>query len=90
MGHVGRFAQRALDFVVVAVADEHQGIPLLGKFDGLEVHFGYKRAGGVNHLEVAAFAALANGGRDAMGAVDDALAVGHVVDLVDEDRALFR
>ena len=90
VGYIGRLAQRALDFVVVAVADEHQRIPLLGEFDGLKVHLGYKRAGGVDHLEVAAFAALADGRRNAVRRVDHALAVGHVVDLVDKDRAFFR
>ena len=50
MSYVGRFAQCALDFVVVAVADKHQRIALLGELYGLKVHFGDKRAGGVNHL----------------------------------------
>ncbi len=53
LGHVRRFAQRAFDFVVVAMADEHQRIALLGKLDRLDVDLGYQRAGGVNHLEVA-------------------------------------
>ena len=32
-----RFAQGALDFIVVAVADEDQRIALTGEFDGLDV-----------------------------------------------------
>ena len=72
------------------MADQHQRIALLGKFDRLNVDLGDQRAGGVNHLEIAAFAALAHRRRNAVGRVDDALAVRHVVDLVDKDRALFR
>src|ERR1035441_2688718 len=90
MSYVGRLAQRTLDFVVVAVTDQHQRVALLGELDGLKMDLGDKRAGGVNDPEIAASAALTNRGRHAMGAVDDALAVGHVVDLVDKNCALFR
>ena len=90
MGYVGRFAERAFDFIVVAMADEHQRIALAGKLDGFKMDFGDQRAGGVDHLEIAAFAAFANRRRNAVGTVDDALAVGHIVDVVDEDCALFR
>ena len=75
---------------MVAVADEHQRIALLGEFDGLNMDLGDQRAGGVDDLETAAFAALADRRRNAVGRVNDALAIGDVVDFVDEDRALFR
>ena len=72
------------------MADEHQRIALLGKLDGLDVDLGDQRAGGVDDLEIAAFAAARGPRAKRHGRVDDALAVGHVVDFVDEDRALFR
>ena len=90
MRHLRRFAQRAFDLVVVAMADQHQRVALLGKLDRLDVDLGHQRAGGVNHLQAAALAALAHRGRNAVGRVDDALAVGHVVDFMDKNRALFR
>ena len=90
MGYIGRLAQRALDFVVVAVANEHQRVALPGKFDGFKMDFRHQRAGGVNHLEITAFAAFPNRRRNSMSTVDHALAVGDVVNVVDEDCALFR
>ena len=90
LGDVRSFAQRAFDLVMVAMADEDQRIALLGELYGLDVDLGDQRTGGVDHLEAAALAALPHGRRNAVGRVDDPLAVGHVVDLVDEDRALFR
>jgi hypothetical protein len=87
LGDIGRFAEGAFDLVVVAVADEDQRVALLGKLDGLNVDLGDQRAGGVNDLEVALFAGLADRGRDAMGGVNDPRTVGDLFDLVDEDRA---
>ena len=71
------------------MADEDQRVTLLGELDGLNVDLGDQRASGVNHLEVAGLAAFADGGRNSVGGVDDALAVGDVVDLMDEDGAFF-
>ena len=90
LGHIRRFAQGALDLVVVAMADEHQRVALLGELHRLDVDLGHQRTGGVDHLQAAALAALADRRRNAVGRVDHALAVGHVVDFVDKDRALFR
>ncbi len=72
------------------MADEHQRIALPGELHCLDVDLGHQRTGGVNHLEAAALAALADRRRNAMSRVNHALAVGHVVDLMDKDRALFR
>ena len=52
LGDFRCFAESAFDFVVVAMADEHQRIALLGKLDGLDVNLGDQRAGGVDDLEV--------------------------------------
>ncbi len=89
MGYVRRFAEGAFDLVVVAVADEHQRVALPGELDGLEMDLGHQRTGGVNHPQIAPFAALADCRGNAVGAVDDALAVRHIVDFMDEDGALF-
>src|SRR5579862_499506 len=50
---------------------------------------GHQRTGGIDHLEVAPLAALTHGRRNAMGRIDDALAIGHVVNFMDKNRALF-
>ncbi len=62
LGRLRRFAQRAFDLVVVAVADQHQRVALLGKLDRLDVHLGHQRTGGVNHLQIAALADLPTAG----------------------------
>jgi len=63
---------------------------LLGELDGFNVDLGDERAGGVNDPEAAALAEFADGGRNAVSGVNDALAVGDVVDFMNEDCALFR
>ena len=90
LGHIRRLAQRALDFVVIAVADQHQRIALLGKLHRLDVHLRHQRAGRVNHLQAAPLAALAHRRRNPVRGVNHALSVGHIVDLMNEDRAFFR
>ena len=90
LGGLGRLAQRALNLVVVAVPDEHQRVALLGELDGLDVDLGHQRTGGVDDAEAAALAQLAHRGRDAMGRIDDSLAVGHIVDFMNKNRALVR
>jgi hypothetical protein len=72
------------------MADQHQRIALLGELDRLDVNLGHQRAGSVNHLEAAGLAGVAHRRRNAVGRVDDALAGGDFLDLVDEDRAFFR
>src|ERR1035437_10599605 len=70
------------------MADEHERVALPGKLDGLNVDLRHQRASGVNHPEVAGLAALAHRGRYAVGRINDTLAIGNVVDLMDKDRAL--
>jgi len=90
LGDVGRLAQGAFDFVVVAMADENQRITLLGEFDRLDVNLGDQGAGGVDHLQVACLAQLADGRRNPVRGIDDPLTLWHFFDFVDEDGALFR
>ena len=71
-----RFAQSADHFVVIAMADQDQRIAFLGELDGLDVDLGDQRTGGVNDAQACAvLLACADFGRNAVGAVDDALAV---------------
>ena len=86
----GRFAQRALNLIVIAMADQHQRIALLGELDGLNMNLGDQRAGSVDHLQFPLPADLAHRRRNAVRAIDDARALGHLVDVVDKDGALFR
>ena len=44
------FAQCADDFIVIAMADQHDRIALFGESNGLQMNFGDQRTGGVNHL----------------------------------------
>ena len=87
--HIGSFAQRALNLVVIAMADQHQRITLLGKLHGLNVNLGDERAGGVDHPQSTPFAAFADGRRNTVGGVNYTLTVRHVVDLVNKNGALF-
>src|ERR1700730_8372049 len=85
LGDTWSLAQRADDFIVIAVADEDQRIAFLGELYGFHVYLGDQWAGGVNHAQAAIFTGLADFRRDAMGAVDDALANGNLVHGIDKD-----
>src|SRR4029077_1347585 len=58
-----------------------------GKLHSFHVDLGDQRTSGVNHAEAAVFAGLANFGGDAVGAVNDALAVGDFVHGIDKNGA---
>ena len=55
---------------------------------GLAVHLRDQRAGRVDRLQAAVGGGPDDGRRDAVRAEDDVAALGHLVDLVDEHRAL--
>ena len=82
------FAEGADDFVVIVVTDEDQRIAFFGELDGFDVNLGDQRAGGVDDAQAAPGAVFANFGRNAVSAVDDALAVGNFIFAIDEDGAL--
>ena len=88
-GHIRSFPEGAFNLFVVAMADKHERVALPGELDGLDVHLGDERAGGVNDAELALFGLLPDGGRDAMGAIDNAAALGDFIDILDEDGAFF-
>src|SRR5437762_1111305 len=82
------FRARADDLVVILVADQDDRVALARVANRLEVHLGHERARRVDHPQAAALGLPAHLRRDAVGAEDHGRAVGHLVELVDEDRAL--
>ncbi len=84
----GRDAEGAFHFLVAVVADEDHGAALGGVALDFEMDLGHQRAGGIDNAQVAILGAIPFAGRDAMGAENDALAVGHLVEALDENRAL--
>src|SRR6266568_7490820 len=69
--------------------DEHQRIPLLRELHRLDMHFGHQGACRIDYLESALKTALANRRRHTVRAVDHAHTHGYIVDIIDEDCALF-
>ena len=84
---VGRLARRALDLLVARVADQQDVVVGGGEPDGLLVHLGDQRAGGVDRLQLPRRRLGVHRGRDPVRREDHQLALGHVVGLVDEHRA---
>ena len=86
-GVVGRFAHGADDFIVVAVADEEDGVAFACEPHRLQVHFGDQRACGVDHFQVARDGIGPDGGRNSVRAEDDARPFGYLGQLFDENGA---
>ena len=84
---VGRLARGALDLLVALVADQQDVVVLAGEPLRLVVDLGHQRAGGVDGLELALLGLAVHLGRDAVGGEHHGRAVGHLVELLDEDRA---
>ena len=85
---VGRLARRALDLFVALVADEQDLEVVAREAHGLAVHLRHERAGRVDRVQAAVGGGVHDRRRHAVRAEDDVGALGHLVDLVDEDRAL--
>jgi hypothetical protein len=77
---VRRFAERADDLVVVAVADQDDREFLPRVADGFGVDLGDQRAGGVDLDEVSRAGLSADLGRNAVRAEDERRAAGNLVD----------
>ena len=86
-GSAGRLAGRPLDLLVAVVADQEDRLALGRKAARLGVHLRDERAGGVDHVEPACRRVGADGRRDAVRGEHDGRAVGHLVELLDEDGA---
>ena len=85
---LGRLARRALDLFVALVADEQDLEVVAREAHRLAVHLRHERAGRVDGLQTAIGCRVHDGRRHPVRAEDDVGALGHLVDLLDEDRAL--
>src|ERR1700678_4053697 len=85
--HRWRLAESSNDLVVIAMANQNQRIAFLRKLDGLDVDLGDQWASRVDHPQLARLACLAHLWRNAVRAIDDALALGHFFNTVDKNRA---
>ena len=74
-------------FLVVVVAEQEHGAALLGVAADFLVHLGDQRAGGVDEAQPAVDRLRAHLRRDPVSGEDDPRAVGHLIELLDEDRA---
>ena len=83
----GRLAGGALDLLVALVADQQDVVVLGGEAPRLVVHLGDQRAGGVDRLQAARRGLLVHDRRDAVRGEDHGGTLGHLVELLDEDRA---
>ena len=86
--HRRSLAQRANHLIVIAMPDQDQRIPFLGKFHRLHMHLGDQRTRSINHPQLPQLAGIAHFRRNSMRAINHALALGHFVDAVDKNRAL--
>ena len=84
---IGGLAKRALDLLVALMAHQDDVVVFLREAHGLAVHLGHERAGRVNRGEVAGRGGLVDGRRDAVRGKHNAGTLGHLVGLLDEDRA---
>ncbi len=84
---VGRLAGGADDLLVALVADQQDVVVVAGEAPGLVVHLGDQRAGGVDGLQVAFGGRRVHRRRDAVRGEHHDGALGHLVGLLDEDRA---
>ena len=84
----GSLAERALGLVVTGVPDQHHGVAAGDESLRLGVHLRDERAGGVDDVESAGRGLLADGRCHPVRGEDDGRAVGHLVEFVDEHRAL--
>ena len=84
----GRLTRGTDDLFVALVSDEQDVVVLRRVPARLLVHLGHQRAGGVDRLEVAGARLLVDLRGDPVGGEDDRRALGHLLVLLDEDRAL--
>ena len=84
---LGRLARGALDLLVAGVADQQDVVVVAGEPLRLVVHLRHQRAGRVDRLELALLGLPVHLGRDAVRREDHGGAGGHLVELLDEDRA---
>ena len=84
---VRRLAVGALHLLVPAVTDEHDVVALVGEPHRFLVHLGDQRAGGVDHPQVAVLRLGVDRWRHPVRGEHHQRTFGHLIRLVDEDRA---
>ena len=85
---LGRLARGALDLLVAGVADQQDVVVLVGEPPRLVVHLGDQRAGRVDRLQLRApRPPRAPSGETPCAEKTTVRALGHLVGLLDEDRA---
>ena len=87
-GAGGKLAHGADHLGMAGMADQHDGAPGLVMPLGLAMDLGDQRAGGVDEEQVATSGLGRHRLRHAVGGEHDGAVVRHLVELVDEDRAL--
>jgi len=70
------------------MADQDERITLFGELHSLDVNLGDQGTSGIDDAQPAPRTVLADFGRNSMGAIDNALAVGNFIFAVDKNRAL--
>ena len=83
----GGLTDGADGFIVVAVADVDDGVAFAGEAEDFQVDLGDQGAGGVDFDQAAIAGLLADGGGNAVGGIDDDLAVGDRGDVIDKNHA---
>ena len=87
-GPLRRLAARALDLLVAGVADQDDRPLGVGETPRLDVDLGHQRTGGVDQVEPSQLGLVEDARRRAVRRQHGDRALGHLVDVVDEDRAL--
>ena len=73
---------------MITMSDQDERVAFLCELYRFYVNLGHKRAGRVNYPQFAMFTGFPNLRRDSMGAVDNALAIGHLFYAVHKNRTL--
>jgi len=84
---IGRFAGGADNFLMVAMADEDQRAAFAREFQGFQMNFGYQRASGINHAQLALLRFGAHARWHAVGAENEHGADGNFFNRFDENGA---
>ena len=80
------FAHRANDFIVIRVANQHDGVALALEANGLQMHFRHEWTGGVDDVQIALNRFCAHRWRHAMSGENDPRLTGHLCQFIHKNR----